>query len=185
LRIIFICLYTYYLCTFSSIFYYSLRLSRGLINLGTFYFSAFKHTPMSYGTQPTTQKQETVGRAQSPKNLYAATYLGSAQQSRVRSEHVRKELGGVLAPPIIFGRFLVGLLFRKQTTPFSWTASATCLDIVNRYTLFCVFSPTAINERCEAYVILIPYSFALCLLDINQVFQLFIKNLVFLNVRYV
>lgn len=125
------------------------------------------------------KSRRATARAQSPKNLYAATHLSSAQQSRVRSEHVRKELGRVLATPIIFGRFLVGLSFRKQTTPFSLTAPATCLDIVNRYTLPCVFSPTAIHERCEAYVILIPYRFALCLLDINQVFQLFYKKVCF------
>lgn len=123
------------------------------------------------------KSRSATARAQSPKNLFASTHLCPAQQSRVRSEHVSKEMGGVLAPPFISERFLVGLSFRKQTTPFSWTASATCLDIVNRYTLFCVFSPTAIHERCEAYVILIPYRFALCLLDINQVFQLFYKKI--------
>lgn len=55
------------------------------------------------------KSRRATARAQSPKNLYAATHLSSAQQSRVRSEHVRKELGRVLATPIIFGRFLVGL----------------------------------------------------------------------------
>ena len=58
------------------------------------------------------QSRRATARTQSPKNLYAATYLSSAQQSRVRSEHVRKELGRVLAALIIFGRFLVGLTFR-------------------------------------------------------------------------
>lgn len=76
------------------------------------------------------KSRRATARAQSPKNLFASILLSPEQQSRVRSEHVSKEIGGVLAPQFISERFLVGLSFRKQTTPFSWTAPATCLALI-------------------------------------------------------